>query len=93
MLGLILGRSAGEAKLEPLPLTLPRFLAPFAALGSAFLSLSRLPGVVADIGDSIADGLATAEGGRAEEGVLSGPSFGVFRAVRRGVGSVDDEAD
>lgn len=41
------------------------------------------------IGDPITDGLAMLEDGLADEGVLDGPSFGVLRAVRRGVSSFE----
>lgn len=79
MLGLILGRKAGLTKAE---LTLPRFLPPRAAgFSSGFL----VP--VAELGDAMAliDGLRVAEGKTDPDGVLRGPSFGVFRAGIRGV--------
>lgn len=38
MLGLIFGRSAGETRFEPVPLTLLRFFAPLALLESDLLS-------------------------------------------------------
>ena len=43
------------------------------------------PGVLAVVALPVTDGLATAEPGLAEAGVLSGPSLGVFRADSRGV--------
>ena len=42
-------------------------------------------GVLAGIGDSAMTGLSTADAGLAEEGVLSGPIFGVLRAEILGV--------
>ena len=90
MLGLIFGRSAGETRFEPVPLTLLRFLAPLALLESDLLSLRMAPGVEAVMGDPTRDGLGTADCPLADAGVLEGPSLGVFRAVTRGVPS--DEA-
>lgn len=89
MLGLILGRKAGDTRAEPLPLTLPLFLLPLVPFASDFLSLSRAPGVLAVKGEPATTGLAAEEEGRADTGVLAGPSFGVLRAVSRGVASVD----
>ena len=87
ILGLIRGRRAGETRCAAPVLPLPRFLVLRATLLSAFLSRSRAPGVEAIMGDANIEGLAIAELGRADEGVLSGPSLGVFRAARRGVSS------
>ena len=82
MLGLILGTRTGETSFEPLVLTLPlpRFLLPFPPLAS-FLSVSIPEGVLPFIGD-MGTGDCMAD---ADAGVLDGPSFGVFRAVMRGV--------
>lgn len=85
MLGLIFGTNAGETIFEPLVLILPRFLLPLPPLPS-FLSRKMTEGVVALIGDA-AIGDCIADPGRAEAGVLKGPSFGVFRADIRGVSS------
>jgi len=89
MLGLIRGRSAGEAMFGVLALMLPRFLLVRPPLPSNALSFSRLPGVVADSGEATTEGLAKAEVGLVEDGVLSGPNFGVFLADIRGVCSVE----
>lgn len=91
MLGLIRGRSAGETNADPGPLMLPRFLLPLAPLASCFVSFSSAPGVEAVIGDPTIDGLAILDCGRADDGVLDGPSFGVLRADRRGVSSFEFE--
>lgn len=74
MLGLILGRSAGLTRAE---LMLPRFL--LWPLVAGFKSNFLLP--VAEMGEAVelTEGLLRAEG-RGPEGVLRGPSFGVFRA-------------
>ena len=82
MLGLIRGSMAGETPAEPLAAILLRFLLPLAPLLSSFLSFSSAPGVDTIIGEPLASGLAS---GLAEDGVLSGPSFGVLRADMRGV--------
>lgn len=90
MLGLILGRSAGETILELLALTLPRFLLPLPPIASApFLSFKSAPGLEAVMGEPMIEGLAVAEGGLADAGVWLAPSFGVFLADRRGVFSVE----
>lgn len=78
---------------EPLVLMLPRFLMLRAPLESCFLSLSKAAGVLAVIGEKAVAGLAEAEAGLADAGVLEGPSFGVFRAASRGVGSSEGAAD
>lgn len=41
------------------------------------------------IGDPTIEGLATLEAGRADDGVLDGPNFGVLRADSRGVSSFE----
>jgi len=84
MLGLTLGRKAGDARAEDVVQMLPRFLlVPRAPFGS-FLSFKRPAGVLADIGDIA--GLPDTDKGLPDDGVLSGPSLGVLRdAVRRGV--------
>lgn len=90
MLGLILGRRAGDTRAEPLPLMLLLFLFALAPFTSDFLSFSSAPGVLAVMGEPTTDGLAMEEEGRADTGVLDGPSLGVLRAVSRGVSSVDN---
>ena len=84
ILGLTLGSIAGDASAEEVVQTLPRFLlVPRAPLAS-FLSFKSPAGVLAVMG-AIA-GLPDTEGGRLDDGVLRGPSLGVFReAERRGV--------
>lgn len=91
ILGLILGLSAGDTMAEPLVLTLPRFLLLRAPLAS-FLSFNKAAGVLAVMGENAVAGLADADAGRAEAGVLEGPSFGVLRAARRGVCSAEGVA-
>jgi len=86
MLGLIRGRSAGDGMFEVLALMLLRFLFIRPPLPSCARSFSRLPGVVADMGEVSPDGLARAD---ADDGVLMGPNFGVFLADMRGVCSVE----
>ena len=88
MLGLTLGRKAGDARAEDVVQTLPRFLlVPRAPLGS-FLSFKRPAGVLAVMGDIA--GLPEIDAGLPEEGVLRGTNLGVLRdAVRRGVCSCD----
>lgn len=86
ILGLIFGTSAGETSFEPLALMLPRFLFPLPFL------LRIAEGVLAVIGEPMA-GDCTADGGLADDGVLSGPSFGVLRADRRGVFSSPSGSD
>ena len=82
------GLIAGDAIAEPVALALPRFLLLLLPLDSDLLSFSRLPGVLAPIGDAT-EGLSSADGGRVDDGVLSGPSLGVLRAEKRGVCSGD----
>lgn len=88
MLGLILGRRAGETRADPEPLMLPLFLLSRAPFEFGFLSFKRAPGVDALIGEPITNGLGIADGALADEGVLDAPSFGVFLAVARGVSSL-----
>ena len=90
ILGLTLGSIAGDASAEEVVQTLPRFLlAPRPPLVS-FLSFKRPAGVLADMGPIA--GLPEIDGGRLEDGVLKGPSLGVFReAERRGVCSCELE--
>lgn len=86
MLGLTLGRRAGETRPELDVLTLPRFLLVALPPLLSFLSFNRPAGVLAVMGDRACAGLAEAEGGLPDEGVLSGPNLGVLRdAVSRGV--------
>lgn len=88
MLGLTLGRKAGDARAEDVVQMLPRFLlVPRAPLAS-FLSFNRPAGVLAVIGDIA--GLPETDRGLPDEGVLIGPSLGVLReALRRGVCSCE----
>lgn len=78
MLGLMRGRSAGDTIALPLPLPLARLVVDRDERPFAFLSFSRPEGVLAEAGDGIILGLSS---GRADKGVLRGPSFGVFLAV------------
>jgi len=93
MLGLILGLRAGDNIAELVVLMLPRFLFALAPFPSCFLSLSRAAGVLAVIGEKAVAGLADADVGRAEDGVLAAPSLGVFRALIRGVCSAEGVLD
>ena len=60
---------------------LPRFL-PLRLLLPSFLSLNIPAGVLADMGEPTMDGLARADVGLNEEGVLDGPSLGVLQIGR-----------
>ena len=84
MLGLTLGSIAGDACAEEVVQMLPRFLlVPRPPLAS-FLSFKRPAGVLAVMGPIA--GLPDIDKGRLDDGVLRGPSLGVFReAERRGV--------
>lgn len=81
MLGEILGRRAGLTRVE---VTLFRFLDGRTDLESIFLVPGKNAGLV---GEEIAlsMGLGFPDCADAPEGVESGPSFGVFRAVSLGV--------
>lgn len=74
ILGLTLGRKAGDARAEDVVQTLPRFLlvprAPFAS----FLSFKRPAGVLAVIGDIA--GLPDTDRALPDEGVLRDPIWG-----------------
>jgi len=85
MLGLILGRRAGETRADPGPLILPLFLAFRIPLASGLRSFNKEPGVVAVIGEPTTEGLGMVP--LRDEGVLDGPSLGVFLEVARGVSS------
>jgi len=83
ILGLIFGLIAGLIRTE-LPPTLPRLLLLLPSLLSA-LRAPNIPGVVAEVGDAIAE-----MAGLPLVGVLKGPIFGVFlEAVIRGVASAE----
>ena len=82
ILGLIFGTRAGDTSLELFALMLPRFLLPLTPFESLLSKIAE--GVPTFIGDPSV-GESIAEPGRAEVGVLSGPSLGVLRAVSRGV--------
>jgi len=84
ILGLTLGSRAGDARAEEVVQTLPRFLLVPRPLLTSFFSFKRPAGVLAFMGESA--GLPDIDRGRLEDGVLKGPSLGVFReAVSRGV--------
>ena len=84
ILGLTRGSMAGDASAEEVVQTLPRFLLAPRPLLTSFLSFKRPAGVLAVMG-AIA-GLPDIDKGRVDDGVLRGPSLGVFRdAERRGV--------
>lgn len=84
ILGLTLGSIAGDASAEEVVQTLPRFLLAPRPLLESFLSFKRPAGVLAVMGPIA--GLPEIDGGRLDDGVLKGPSLGVFReAERRGV--------
>src|SRR4051812_18578111 len=84
MLGEIFGRKAGLTSAE---LTLFLFLELRATLESTLFPLVMPnPGLVGDE-TALSIGLGLPESAAPAEGVLKGPSFGVFRAVIRGVGS------
>lgn len=84
MLGEILGRKAGLTRVD---VTLFRFLDGRADLGSIFLLVpGKNAGLVGEeIALSIGLGLGFPDCAHAPEGVDSGPSLGVFRAVNLGV--------
>jgi len=92
MLGLIRGLNAGDNTTELAP-TLPRFLLLRLPLMSLFRSRRSAAGVLPVMGEAATEGLANAEPGLIDDGVSSGPSFGVLRAERRGVCSADDDTD
>lgn len=82
MLGEILGLSAGLTRAE---LVLFRFLLIRDPLASFFLLLfSAKPGLVGDV-SALSMGLGFPESAAPADGVLIGPSLGVFRAGMRGV--------
>jgi hypothetical protein len=88
MLGLTLGRKAGDARAEDVVQMLPRFLLVPRAPFESFLSFKRPAGVLAVIGDIA--GLPDIDRALLDEGVLIGPNLGVLRdAVRRGVCSCE----
>jgi len=88
MLGLTLGRMAGEARAEEVVQTLPRFLLVPRAPLESFLSFRRPAGVLAVMGEIA--GLPDIDRALPDDGVLIGPNLGVLRdAVRRGVCSCE----
>lgn len=94
ILGLILGLIAGESRVADVAPLFPLFLLPRGPLLSDLLPFSKAAGVEAFVGEKAEIlGLADADGRRAEDGVLSGPSLGVLRAETRGVFSADGAED
>lgn len=87
ILGLTLGRKAGDARAEDVVQMLPRFLLVPRAPFESFLSFKRPAGVLAVMGDMA--GLPDTDIAL-PEGVLMGPNLGVLRdAARRGVCSCE----